>query len=91
MSVKLKVFGAEWCGPCQAYHETINKVAIQFPDIEVENIDVDEQEELADQYGVKVTPTTLFVDGNSEEVLEVVEGLICESILVEKLTGFIQD
>ena len=52
---KVLKFSASWCGPCRAYKPTFEKVSKmdEFGDIEFEELDVDENEDLAVKYGIR--------------------------------------
>lgn len=58
-------FWAAWCGPCRMLEPTINEVAQSAPDnVVVGKINVDEEPELASEYGVMSIPTLIvFKDG----------------------------
>lgn len=57
-------FWAVWCGPCQMQGPVIEQAAEKFPEITVGKLNVDEQGELAQKYGVMSIPTLiLFKDG----------------------------
>ena len=45
-------FYADWCGPCQMLSPIVDEVAEERDDIKVGKINVDEQMELAQKYGV---------------------------------------
>ena len=49
-------FFADWCGPCQMLSPIINEIAQENPQIKVGKINVDEQQELAMQFGVMSIP-----------------------------------
>lgn len=56
-------FGATWCGPCKALAPTLAKLAIN-PDILVVEVDIDEDEELTQEFGIRGVPTVVsVVDG----------------------------
>ncbi|MBR4078387.1 MAG: thioredoxin family protein, partial [Oscillospiraceae bacterium] len=44
-------FWASWCGPCRMISPIIDKIAREHPEIVVGKINVDEQPELAREYG----------------------------------------
>lgn len=52
-------FWATWCGPCQMMLPIIEDFAKSNPDIRVGKINVDEQPELAGQYGIMSIPTLI--------------------------------
>lgn len=53
-------FFASWCGPCKMLSPIIDEIAEEREDIKVVKIDIDQQPELAAQYGVMSVPN-LFV------------------------------
>ena len=52
-------FWAEWCGPCRMLGPVIDEVAAENPQIKVGKVNVDEQQELAAQFGIMSIPTLL--------------------------------
>ena len=54
-------FYADWCGPCQVLSPIVDEVAEERDDIKVGKINVDEQMELAQKYGVMTIPTLLVI------------------------------
>ena len=85
MSKVLK-FSASWCSPCRAYKPTFEKVSKmdEFSDIEFQELDVDENEDLAAEYGIRGVPATIFLN-NKGEVVDRLTGLQTETALVEKI------
>ena len=49
-------FWASWCGPCQALAPTIDEIAAEQTAVKVGKVNVDEQPELARQFGVMSIP-----------------------------------
>ena len=57
-------FWASWCGPCRAVGPIVEEIAAERPDIKVCKVNVDEEMELASQYGIMTIPTLMvFKDG----------------------------
>ena len=57
-------FWATWCGPCQMIAPTIHEISKERADIVVGKVNVDEEMQLAMQFGISSIPTLLlFKDG----------------------------
>ena len=56
-------FTASWCQPCKALAQQLQELDL---DKEVTVVDIDEQQDLAIQYGVRSVPTLIAVDNNKE-------------------------
>ena len=52
-------FWATWCGPCQMMLPIIEDFAKSNPDIRVGKVNVNEQPELAGEYGIMSIPTLI--------------------------------
>lgn len=52
-------FWASWCGPCRMLSPIVDEIAEERADIKVGKVNVDEQPELAGQFGVMSIPTLL--------------------------------
>ncbi len=71
--IKLYDFWAQWCGPCRQLSPIIDSLIEDYkdnPQVEIIKINVDECPELAAQYSIKTIPTLLFLDADTNEVLE---------------------
>ncbi len=60
-------FWAEWCGPCKMLSPIVDEIADEDENIKVCKVNVDENEELAMQFGIMSIPT-LLVFKNGEIV-----------------------
>ncbi len=55
-------FWAPWCGPCRMFSPVLDQVAQENPDtIKIAKVNVDEEPELAGQFGVMSIPTVVLV------------------------------
>ena len=54
-------FYATWCGPCKMLSPVIEQISNERSDIKVVKIDVDEQVELARQFGIMSIPTIMVI------------------------------
>jgi thioredoxin 1 len=66
MTVRLKDFYADWCGPCKTQDPILEEVAEDFPDVEFEKVDVDQNQNVANEYSVRSLPTLVIEDDDGE-------------------------
>lgn len=61
-------FWASWCGPCQMLLPVVEELADEVKDAKICKVNVDEQQELAEKYGVMTIPTLIvFKNGKPAE------------------------
>lgn len=57
-------FNADWCGPCKMLAPVLAEFAEEHKNIKVVSINIDEEEELAEEYDVSSIPClVVFKDG----------------------------
>ena len=60
-------FWASWCGPCRMLSPLVDEIAEERSDVKVCKINVDEEQELASEFGVMSIPTLMvFRNGKTE-------------------------
>lgn len=59
MATTVKKFSASWCGPCRMLAPMMESIKPAFNGVKFENIDIDENAELAAKYGVRSVPTVI--------------------------------
>ena len=63
-------FWATWCGPCQMQAPVLEALAEKRGDILVGKVNVDDERELAMQFGISSIPTMiLFRDGKAVDTI----------------------
>ena len=64
--IALLDFYADWCGPCKALAPTLEKFATENPDVTVGKVNVDENSDAAQEFGIKGIPTLVFLRDGRE-------------------------
>ena len=54
-------FWADWCGPCMMLAPVMEELDAEMPDVKFCKVNVDEERDLAMEYGVQSIPMLLFV------------------------------
>jgi thioredoxin 1 len=68
MTVTLKDFYADWCGPCKTQDPILDELEEEYGNVEFEKINVDEEQDVANEYQVRSLPT-LIVE-NDDGIVE---------------------
>ena len=59
-------FWASWCMPCKMLSPVVDEIAEENPEIKVGKVNVDEQPELAEKFGVmSIPPLIVFKNGQN--------------------------
>lgn len=76
-------FWASWCGPCRMLSPIVDEIAEETDAVKVCKLNVDDENALAQKYGVMSIPTLiLFKDG---EVVKTLVGLRQKAALLQEL------
>ncbi len=77
-------FWAVWCGPCKAIAPAVEELAKQYRGkVKVAKMDVDEHQQVPQQYGIRSIPTLLLFKGG--RVVDTIVGAVPRSKLEESL------
>lgn len=82
--MKLLKFQATWCQPCKMLSRTMQEAADKIT-IPVEEIDIDQNMDMAVQFQVRGVPTLVVVDDEGKE-LKRMTGMVNETKLMEFLS-----
>lgn len=78
-------FWAEWCGPCKMVAPVVEELAKEYQGkLKVGKIDVDANQNVAGQYGIRSIPTLLVFKGG--RVVDQIVGAVPKKILAEKVS-----
>ena len=80
-------FWASWCGPCKMLAPVFEEVSKEMPNVKFGKVDVDEEMELARQFGVSSIPMLAIIkDG---EVIGTLVGYRPKAALAEAIKQYI--
>lgn len=76
---------ASWCGPCKMLAPVVEELSESHPEVLVGKVNVDEEPELADRFGVTAIPMLVLVKNG--EVAKTAVGYQSRQQLEEALLG----
>ena len=81
-------FWAEWCGPCRMIGPIVEELAQEYEGrIIIGKVNVDENDELAGEFGIRSIPTLLFFKNG--EVVDKHVGAASKSLIEDKLRALL--
>lgn len=79
-------FWAEWCGPCKMIAPALDEIATELDGkVKIAKINIDENPELAAQFGVRSIPTLMIFKGG--EVADMKVGAAPKTALSSWISG----
>ena len=76
-------FWAPWCAPCRMVVPIIEEIASEHADIKVGKINVDEQPELANKFGIMSIPTLVVMKNG--KIIQQVSGARSKNAILQML------
>lgn len=62
--ITIKKIGASWCSNCRPLSATLEQVLPKYPNVTLEDIDIDQNQDMAKEYSIRSVPTMIkFKDG----------------------------
>ena len=78
-------FWAPWCGPCRMVSPIVDEIAEENSAVKVAKINIDEQPQLASQYGVMSIPTLMVFENG--DVVDKAVGARNKAFILQMLEG----
>ena len=76
-------FWAEWCGPCKMLAPALDEIATEQPGVKVAKVNVEENQALAERFGIRSIPTLLYFAAG--ELKDRTVGVISKRQVIAKL------
>lgn len=84
--LKVTKFSASWCQPCKMLAPIFNEVKSEVADVMYQDVDVDQNSDLAIQYKVRGVPT-IVIEKDGQEVKRIV-GMSTKANLISNINSF---
>ena len=78
-------FWAPWCGPCRMVSPIVDEIAAENDAIKVAKVNIDEEPQLAAQYGVMSIPTLMVFENG--DIADKAVGARNKSFILQMLEG----
>ena len=83
--IEVKKFYGTWCGPCRIVEREFVEIRNEVSGVKFTDIDVDENREMAHQYGVRSIP--LVVIEKDGQIIQRIQGSQPKSAYVNAING----
>lgn len=85
--IKIIDFYADWCAPCKKLAPILEEIHNEFPDIQIDKIDIEQNDEVAEHYNIRNIPTLLFFKDDIQ--VDKVIGVVSKATLVAKIQNLL--
>lgn len=76
-------FWASWCNPCKVMNPIIDKIEKDYPNIKIVKVNVDEDSDMVNKYGIRTIPT--YILEKDGEIIKAAKGAMSEDKLKKEL------
>lgn len=83
--MKALKFSASWCGPCKMLAQVIANAGDKIT-MPIEDVDIDNNQDMAVKYGIRSVPTMVILDDSDNEITRKT-GMMNETQLLQFLKG----
>jgi thioredoxin 1 len=63
---KVVMFSASWCQPCRQAKPVFQQLKESIKDVQFEIVDIDENRDMANDFGITGVPTFMLIENNEE-------------------------
>ena len=60
-------FNANWCGPCRMLGPILEEISNEIDNVKIVSVNIDNEEDLARQYGVMSIPCLVLIENGHEK------------------------
>lgn len=85
--VSLVDFWASWCGPCRMMSPVVDGLAGKVEGLRVCKVNVDDEPDLADRFGIDMIPALIFIKNGAEANRFI--GVVSEDTLISAAKEFL--
>ena len=86
--MKVILLTSSWCKPCKEFNPVFNKVMNEYPDIEFETVDIQQDEDKVPNIPLRSVPTVVITDDTGEFV-DIITGIVNREVVVDKINSIL--